>query len=71
MGDRTHIIFTTGYSVSATIYLQLGWPQCAHYINSLRQLANGEEELCPGYAAAQFVGVAHEHIPGVMSLGVF
>lgn len=70
MGDRANIIFTTSYAVSATIYLHWGGHSVPDYINAVRALAEGEE-LNLGYAAARFVGIAHEDTPGNMSLGVY
>ena len=71
MGDRAHIIFTNGLSVSSTIYLHWDGHNVPDYIRILRQMAQDEQEICPGYAAARFIGIAHADIPGVMSLGVF
>lgn len=71
MGDRAHIIFTNGLSASSTIYLHWDGHNVPDYIRSLCQMAQDEQEICPGYAAARFIGIAHADIPGVMSLGVF
>jgi len=70
MGDRALVIFHDDTTVSPVIYL--------HWSGSeVPQLAAAHEKLMADrkgdvqYAAARFVGLAHEQISGNLSLGIW
>lgn len=69
MGDRALIIFKTDYEISPTVYLHWGGCEATDFIGQLSSAADGKG-ICATYAAARFVGIAHQATPGVMSLGV-
>jgi hypothetical protein len=69
MGDRAHVIFFDAYSISPTIYLHWHGGDVPDWLKDLRERMTGR--FCDAsYAAARFVGICHERIPGNLSLGV-
>jgi len=69
MGDRALIIFKNESEVSPTVYLHWAGAMVPDYIADLAARAH-PQGLSPDYAAARFIGIAHEDTPGTLSLGV-
>jgi hypothetical protein len=69
MGDRALIIFTDGAEVSPTVYLHWAGASVPDYIDDLATRAH-PQGLSADYAAARFIGIAHEDNTGTLSLGV-
>lgn len=70
MGDRALIQFTDGAEVSPVIYLHWHGSIVRSLINETRELMQSRGSDLT-YAAARFVGIAHSHIPGNLSLGMW
>lgn len=69
MGDRALIIFTDDAEVSPTVYLHWAGESVPDYIDELATRAH-PQGLTADYAAARFIGIAHEDNSGTLSLGV-
>lgn len=69
MGDRALIIFTDDAEVSPTVYLHWAGASVPDYIAELATRAH-PQGLSAYYAAARFIGIAHENNTGTLSLGV-
>lgn len=72
MGDRALIIFhdakRTAYS--PVVYLHWNGGEVGQYLEAIKQRM-GDRKNDVDYAAARFVGLAHEAIAGALSLGIF
>lgn len=69
MGDRASVIFFDKFQVSPVIYLHWHGSRVPDWIEELRCLM-AERLWDAPYAAARFVGVCHNHIPGNLSLAI-
>lgn len=69
MGDRALIIFKKGADISPIVYLHWAGCHVTDYIVELASLAGGQA-MAADYAAARFIGIAHQANPGTLSLGV-
>jgi hypothetical protein len=69
MGDRASVIFFDKVQVSPVIYLHWHGSRVPDWIEELRCLM-AERLWDAPYAAARFVGVCHNHIPGNLSLAI-
>jgi hypothetical protein len=69
MGDRALILFKNQDTVSPTVYLHWNGSDVPLFICRLSILM-ADRRNDPSYAAARFIGLAHEDIPGNLSLGV-
>ena len=69
MGDRALIIFKDGTGISPTVYLHWAGASVPDYIIDLAARAH-PQGLSADYAAARFIGIAHEDNAGTLSLGV-
>ena len=69
MGDRAYVIFFDRHSISPTIYLHWHGGDVPDWLSDLRKRMNGRYGDA-SYAAARFVGICHERIPGNLSLGI-
>jgi hypothetical protein len=70
MGDRALVIFHDDDRVSPTVYLHWDGSRVPERLEQLKKRMEGRENDAD-YAAARFIGICHEHIPGNLSLGVF
>jgi hypothetical protein len=70
MGDRALIVVTDGERVSPVIYLHWGGHSVPTLIEQLALLMK-PRGADVDYAAARLVGLAHEMIPGPLSLGMW
>ena len=70
MGDRALIVVTDGDRVSPVIYLHWGGHSVPTLIEQLALLMK-PRGADVDYAAARLVGLAHEMIPGPLSLGMW
>jgi hypothetical protein len=70
MGDRALIVVTDGERVSPVIYLHWGGASVPGLIAQLAKLMKSRGSDVD-YAAARLVGLAHEMIPGPLSLGMW
>ncbi len=70
MGDRALIIFRDDHDISPTVYLHWEGHAVPDLIEQLSVLMTGRTGDA-SYAAARFIGLAHEYRPGNVSLGVF
>ena len=68
MGDRALIIFTDGQEVSPTVYLHWNATETPKWLEEHKELMNSRGADVQ-YAAARFIGIAHSHIGGNVSLG--
>lgn len=69
MGDRALVVFKNQDTVSPTVYLHWNGSDVPLFIFQLGLLmADRRNDV--SYAAARFIGLAHEAIPGNLSLGV-
>ncbi|MDK3075488.1 hypothetical protein QO034_20645 [Sedimentitalea sp. JM2-8] len=69
MGDRALVLFKNQDTVSPTVYLHWKGSDVPLFIFQLGKLmADRKNDV--SYAAARFIGLAHETIPGNLSLGV-
>ena len=69
MGDRASVIFFDKVQVSPVVYLHWHGSRVPDWIEELRCLM-AERLWDAPYAAARFVGICHNHIPGNLSLGI-
>ncbi len=69
MGNRASIVFFDQHQVSPTVYLHWHGDKVPVYLAQLKRLMQGRFNDA-FYAAARFVGICHERIPGNLSLGV-
>ena len=69
MGDRARVFFTSGQDLSPGVYLHWHGNEVAALLRKTRERMKGREGDSH-YAAARFVGICHEHIPGNLSLGI-
>jgi hypothetical protein len=70
MGDRALIVVTDGERVSPVVYLHWGGASVPEMIEQLRLLM-ASRGADVDYAAARLVGIAHETMPGPLSLGMW
>jgi hypothetical protein len=68
MGDRALIIFTDGENVSPTVCLHWGASRVPDWLRKHGELMKSRGADVE-YAAARFIGIAHTHIDGNLSLG--
>lgn len=70
MGDRALVVFHDGSKYSPTIYLHWGGSDVLKLLAKLKELmADRLDDL--SYVPARFVGLAHEAVPGPLSLGIW
>lgn len=69
MGDRASVIFFDKDQVSPVVYLHWHGSRVPDWIDELRYRM-AERLWDAPYAAARFVGICHNHIPGNLSLGI-
>lgn len=69
MGDRAIIILTDGTNISPTIYLHWNGSDVPALLQALKARMTGRENDL-SYATARLIGLAHDMIPGNLSLGV-
>jgi len=70
MGNRALIVFTDKQIVSPIVYLHWHGNQATEWIRKTEDLMAGRTGDV-SYATARFIGIAHEHIDGNLSLGVW
>ncbi|MGR3802023.1 MAG: hypothetical protein ACU0AY_01005 [Marinibacterium profundimaris] len=69
MGDRALVLFKDHSSVSPTVYLHWHGSAVPELVEELDNVMAGRRNDA-AYAAARFIGIVHERIPGNLSLGV-
>jgi hypothetical protein len=69
MGNRATILFFDRNQVSPTVYLHWNGSDVPDWLDDLSRRMTGRTNDA-AYAAARFVGICHERIPGNLSLGV-
>jgi hypothetical protein len=69
MGDIAIVHFKDSVEVSPAIYLHWGGSEVGKLLRKCKELMAGRRDV--PYAAARFVGLAHEDIPGPLSLGIW
>lgn len=69
MGDRANILFFDSHVISPTVYLHWHGQSVPEWLQLLTVRMTGRFGDAT-YAAARFVGIAHEHISGGLSLGI-
>lgn len=69
MGNRANIVFFDQHQISPTVYLHWHGDKVPVYLAQLQLRMQGRANDA-FYAAARFVGICHEHIPGNLSLGI-
>jgi hypothetical protein len=69
MGNRACVIFYDSKRVSPTVYLHWHGESVPAWLEQLKHLMDGRFDDAE-YAAARFVGIAHQRIEGNLSLGV-
>lgn len=69
MGDRALVMFHNGTDVSPVVYLHWNGSDVGSLLAATRVRMVGREGDV-GYTTARFVGLAHERIPGNLSLGI-
>jgi hypothetical protein len=69
MGNRACVIFYDSRRISPTVYLHYRGDSVPAWLEQLKLLMNGRFDDAE-YAAARFVGIAHQQIEGNLSLGV-
>lgn len=69
MGDRASVIFFDKSQVSPVVYLHWHGSRVPDWIEELRCLM-ADRLWDANYAAARFVGICHNHVPGNLSLGI-
>jgi hypothetical protein len=70
MGDRALVIFEDADEVSPVVYLHWSGSRVPALLEQLKERMRGREGDV-SYAAARFVGLCHEALPGNLSLGVW